>query len=155
VSRPSQLAKLSVPKMARVLLRPRLFRRLDLAKHRRVLWIVAPPGAGKTALAATWLRSRKPRHLWLNLDDADGDVATFFHYFALAAEKVVPERGRLPAFTPEYLAAPGGSPASSCGRSVRGQDGPRSSSSTTSTRSVPIRRCTGPCATASRSFRSE
>ncbi len=100
-----RLAKLSAPRMARIIARPRLYRRLDASRRRRLIWIVAPPGAGKTALLATWLRSRKLRHIWLQLDEGEGDVATFFHYLALSAG--VPRATRLPILTPELLAAPG------------------------------------------------
>ncbi len=106
MARASRLAKLSAPRMARLLRRPRLFRLLDRARRRGVLWIVAPPGAGKTALVATWLRSRRLRHAWMQLDEGDGDVATFFHYLSLAAQKL--SRRRLPVPTPELLASPGG-----------------------------------------------
>lgn len=97
-----------MPRMARTLPRARLFRRLDRSRQRRVLWIVAPPGAGKTTLVASWLRTRRLRHLWLQLDEADGDVATFFHYLALAAEGLGRRHHHLPTFTPEFVAAPGG-----------------------------------------------
>ena len=105
--KPPRLAKLSAPRMARIIARPRLYHRLDVSRRRRVIWVVAPPGAGKTALVTTWLRSHRPRHLWLQLDGADGDVATFFHYLALAARRLAPRASRLPVLTPELLAAPG------------------------------------------------
>ena len=107
MARTSRLAKLSPPRMARLLLRPRLFRLLDRARKRRVLWIVAPPGSGKTALVASWLGRHKLRQLWMQLDEGDGDVATFFHYLSRAARRLAP-RSRLPVFTPEFLTSPGG-----------------------------------------------
>jgi len=57
-----KLAKLSVPRMSRILPRPRLFVRLDISRTRRVVWILGPPGGGKTALVASWLAQRKLRH---------------------------------------------------------------------------------------------
>jgi hypothetical protein len=69
---------------------------------------VAPPGAGKTALVASWLGQGKLRHLWLQLDEGDSDVAAFFHYLALAAGTLGQRRSVLPAFTPDCLAALGG-----------------------------------------------
>ena len=58
-------------------------------------------------LVASWLRRLRERHLWLQLDEADGDVATFFHYLTLAAETLPSKKARLPAFTFEFLTAPG------------------------------------------------
>jgi LuxR family transcriptional regulator, maltose regulon positive regulatory protein len=102
-----RLAKLSTPRLARVLCRPRLFRRLDRARRGGVVWVVAQPGAGKTALVSSWLRTRRLRHAWASLDPADGEVPTFFHYLAMAARTGAAGSRRLPAFAPEYLAAPG------------------------------------------------
>jgi hypothetical protein len=48
------------------------------------------------------------RHLWLQLDEGDSDVAAFFHYLALAAETLGPRRNTLPTFTPDCLIALGG-----------------------------------------------
>jgi hypothetical protein len=98
----ARLAKVTAPRGARIVLRRRLFRLLD--QPRRIVWVVAPPGAGKTALVASWLRHRRLRHVWLQVDEGDGDVATFFHYLGIAAGGA----RRLPAFAPEYLAAPSG-----------------------------------------------
>jgi hypothetical protein len=43
----------------------------------------------------------------MQLDEGGGDVATFFHYLSLAAQRLSP-RSRLPVFTPEFLTSPGG-----------------------------------------------
>ncbi len=57
---------------------------------------------------ASWLRERKLRHVWLQLDDGDADVASFFHYFAMGVSQPKLTRGSLPVFSPEFLAAPEG-----------------------------------------------
>lgn len=100
-------AKLSMPRLARILPRPRLFRELDASLRRRVSWVVAPPGSGKTALVSSWLAQRGLRHLWIALDASHGDVAAFFHDVARVAAGSR-RRSPLPLFTPEYLSAPGG-----------------------------------------------
>jgi LuxR family maltose regulon positive regulatory protein len=46
------LAKPTRPKVHRALPRERLFGHLDEARERPVVWVVAPPGAGKTARTA-------------------------------------------------------------------------------------------------------
>jgi hypothetical protein len=91
-----------------VLPRPRLFKALDASFRRGVLWIVAPPGAGKTALVSSWLAARRLPHLWIGLDEGDGDVATFFHDLSRAAARHPRSRTPLPVFTMEYLSSPGG-----------------------------------------------
>ncbi|HUQ73835.1 MAG TPA: BTAD domain-containing putative transcriptional regulator [Burkholderiales bacterium] len=104
---PAFLAKLARPRYTQVLPRERLFRLLD--EHReRVLWITAPPGAGKTTLASSYVAQRGLPHLWYQLDAADCDPATFFHYLGVAVA-ALPRPGAdqplaaLPHLTPEYL----------------------------------------------------
>ncbi|HYD42510.1 MAG TPA: hypothetical protein VEB43_16910 [Anaeromyxobacter sp.] len=82
--------------------RPRLFRRLDRSRG-RVVWVLGSPGAGKTALVASWLAQRKRPALWMHLDEGDSDVATFFHYLRLAANG---RKGKAPTFEREHLVSP-------------------------------------------------
>ena len=76
------LAKTTRPTLAATVARPRLFHLLDRARRRPVTWVGGPPGAGKTTLVASYLRARKVRTLWYQLDEGDADVATFFYYLA-------------------------------------------------------------------------
>jgi DNA-binding SARP family transcriptional activator len=93
------LAKITRPTSVATLTRPRLFRLLDNAKKKPVTWVWAPPGAGKTALIASYFSARKSQTLWYQVDEGDEDLATFFYYLGQAA----PKRKRpLPLFTPEY-----------------------------------------------------
>jgi ATP/maltotriose-dependent transcriptional regulator MalT len=83
--------------------RERVFQLLDQAARAPVVWVSAPPGAGKTTLVASWLESRDLPALWYHLDAGDSDLATFFYYLGRAAGQVVPtSRKPLPLFTPEY-----------------------------------------------------
>lgn len=79
-------AKLSAPRMPRVLARTRLFRRLDQARRHPIVWLTGPPGIGKTTLVASYLPARHLRSLWYQVDEGDGDIATFFHYLGLAGQ---------------------------------------------------------------------
>jgi DNA-binding SARP family transcriptional activator len=97
-------AKITRPQPTRVLARTRLFRQLDGARKHPVIWITAPPGAGKTTLVSSYLDQRKLKNLWYQVDESDADVATLFHYLRLAVKKAVPRtRKPLPHLSPEYL----------------------------------------------------
>lgn len=97
-------AKISRPQPLDVLARTRLFRALDRARAQPVVWITAPPGAGKTTLVSHYLAQRKLKNLWYQVDAGDADVAALFYYLALAAKKAAPRsRKPLPQLAPEYL----------------------------------------------------
>lgn len=97
-------SKLTPPTLPKIVPRPRLFRELDRARARPVIWITAPPGAGKTTLVASYLNARRLRSLWYTADERDGDLATFFHYLSLAAHPLALRKSPpLPHLTPEYL----------------------------------------------------
>jgi LuxR family maltose regulon positive regulatory protein len=98
------LAKLSMPRSAKGIVRPRLHKALDEARQSSAVWIVAPGGAGKTTLTATYIAERQPHFLWYQLDKDDADPATFFYYLGLAAQQSLPgQEVFLPLLTPEYL----------------------------------------------------
>lgn len=97
------LAKLTPPRLRHAHPRERLFTLLDHAcADSPAVWIDAPPGAGKSVLAASYLEARKGASLWLQLDGADSDPASFFHYLALAAHHAAPDVPALPRLTAEY-----------------------------------------------------
>jgi DNA-binding SARP family transcriptional activator len=93
------LAKTTRPTSVTAITRPRLFKRLDPLQRRPVIWVWAPPGAGKTILIASYIASRKRNHLWFQVDEGDSDLSSFFYFLGLAAPK---RRRPMPLLTPEY-----------------------------------------------------
>jgi LuxR family maltose regulon positive regulatory protein len=99
------LTKITAPRAnSPVVLRPRLFQRLDQLRESPIVWLVGPPGAGKTTLASTYLSQRPGQYLWYQVDAGDADPATFFHYLRLALQQATPQKLlELPKLTPEFL----------------------------------------------------
>src|SRR5512139_3187543 len=65
------IAKISTPRLFGVVARERLFVRLDENRGRPLIWIEGPPGAGKTALVASYLEARGITALWYQVDQGD------------------------------------------------------------------------------------
>lgn len=96
-------AKISVPHAHGLVPRKRLAPRLALKGARQVVWVVGPPGAGKTSLAIDHLQRTGATHAWLQLDAGDGDPATCFTYLGEALRRATRRlKPSLPAFGPEY-----------------------------------------------------
>jgi LuxR family transcriptional regulator, maltose regulon positive regulatory protein len=99
------LAKLTRPKVHRALPRERLFGHLDEARERPLVWVVAPPGAGKTTLVSSYVEARKLKAAWYHVDQGDEDIGTFFYYLT---QTLPPSRSKreepLPLFSPAHLA---------------------------------------------------
>ncbi len=97
------IAKIAPPRLPPAVARTRLYKLLDKARRRLMVWISAPAGAGKTTLAASYANARHLPVLWYQIDDADADIASFFHYFSLAVDTIHRRSARLPAFTPAHF----------------------------------------------------
>ena len=101
-----RLAKLSRPRVGKVLPRQRLFASLDQLRHKPVVWIAAQPGAGKTSLLASFLDARKVTGLWYQVDAGDSDPASFFYHLGVAAKTLARAKSNgaaLPLLTAEFL----------------------------------------------------
>ena len=97
-------AKLTCPSIKSVLLRKRLFHTIKESWDNRIVWISGPAGSGKTTLAASFVKSRNGPCIWYQIDEGDGDPATFFYYLGLAVKYATPRnRKPLPLLTLEYL----------------------------------------------------
>ncbi|HEX8615618.1 MAG TPA: BTAD domain-containing putative transcriptional regulator [Telluria sp.] len=82
-------AKLTLPRLYEPLQRTRLFALVDRLRARHAaLWIAAPPGAGKTTLAASYASQCKAPVLWCQLDQGDADPATLFFFLADALRSI-------------------------------------------------------------------
>lgn len=75
---------------------------LDEANSRQLIVISGPPGAGKSDLVATYIATRHLPSIWYQVDSADKDLATFFHYFGIAAREAMPHKeASVPDWHPE------------------------------------------------------
>lgn len=100
----ASIAKITKPRLPKVLNRTRLFGFLDKGRHTSVTWVNGPAGSGKTTLIASWIEARQLPCLWYQMDGGDADLATFFYYLGLAAKKAAPRfRKPLHLLTPEYM----------------------------------------------------
>src|SRR2546423_1747621 len=100
----ARLAKVRRPRLTDVLLRERLFRRLD-HETGPVVWINGPPGAGKPPFVSSSTAERNLRPLWYQLGAGAPALGTFSHYLGVpAATPVARLRKPLPHLTAEYLA---------------------------------------------------
>ena len=98
------ITKITHPKTSGVFPRKRLFQVLDECRESPVIWVTAPAGSGKTTLVASYLSDRKLHSIWYRMDQGDTDIATFFYYMGLVAEKAAPSTLKpLTLFTKEYL----------------------------------------------------
>lgn len=97
------LPKLTRPTLSRTVRRERLFSELDKRIEHGVVWVHAPPGAGKTSLVSSYVAARSLQTLWYQLDRLDADPATFFYFLREAGIRTHARRDRLPRFASEYL----------------------------------------------------
>src|SRR5215218_4415666 len=70
--------------------RERLIELLDDLAEYAVTAIVAPAGAGKTALASDWVRRGRRPSAWLALDESDRDPAQFWTALLAALDTLAP-----------------------------------------------------------------
>ena len=98
----ARLAKFSPPRLHAPLLRERLFERFDRLRDYPCVWIVGPPGAGKTTAVASYIDSRGLTAFWYHVDSGDADPSSLFYYLGLLAQARAPRRRPLQLLAPEY-----------------------------------------------------
>ncbi len=97
-------AKIACPGSDGIFLRVRLFDALERARQKPVVWLAAPAGSGKTTLISSYATACRMPCLWYQLDEGDGDPATFFYYLYRAAQnETQPHILPLAPLKPEYL----------------------------------------------------
>jgi len=100
----ARLAKLTRPATAATYSRMRLFEELDRPDAAPVVWVVGPPGSGKTTLIADYTATRRLQSLWYQVDRGDSDIASFFFYLAQALQAERRGGKPLPQFESAYAA---------------------------------------------------
>ena len=99
------MPKNMTPRPSVIVPRKRLFAVLDANPSQGGVWIGAQPGAGKTALVASYLAARRMSVLWYQVTAADADPSTFFYRLSSQVRSRARKRNStLPLFTPEYAA---------------------------------------------------
>jgi LuxR family transcriptional regulator, maltose regulon positive regulatory protein len=99
-------AKIDPPRLSNVYQRERLFALFEGYADRRVIWVSAPAGYGKTVAVASWLESRSDAVIWYQCDEGDADIASFFYFLSLAHSPHSSVKDNpLPSLSPELYAA--------------------------------------------------
>ena len=81
------------PARERLVVRPRLIKRLNEGLHRKLTLISAPAGFGKTTLLSEWVARCERPVAWLSLDEGDNDPARFLTYLVSTLQRVTPNIG--------------------------------------------------------------
>jgi len=80
---------------AELIPRPQLYQLLEQGLHLPLTLLSAPPGFGKTMLAAGWIHSRAVDDnlniCWLSLDESDNASRTFWRYFVASIQHGQPK----------------------------------------------------------------
>jgi LuxR family maltose regulon positive regulatory protein len=88
VTTPLLATKIYVPAVRSILVeRPRLMERLSEGLRRKLTFISAPAGFGKTTLVASCITGYSMPIAWLSLDKKDNQVGRFLSYLIAALNK--------------------------------------------------------------------
>ena len=70
--------------------RRRLHAQLDQGRRRSLTLVSAPAGYGKSTMVSHWLETLDEPHVWLSLDETDGDLRVFLTYVIAAVRTIAP-----------------------------------------------------------------
>ena len=76
------------PARSKIVLRRRLFERLNTGLHHKLILISAPAGFGKTTLVSEWIASSDRPAAWLSIDEEDSDPTRFLTYLISALQTI-------------------------------------------------------------------
>ena len=100
---PILATKLFIPEPRKELVvRKRLYQKLDAGIDKKLILISAPAGFGKSTLVSSWANESKKDVAWLSLDKDDNQVSRFLNYLLTALQKVDNTIGKKAA---QFLAA--------------------------------------------------
>ena len=89
--------KLAIPPIrSDLILRPRLFNKLEACLEHPLTLLAAPAGFGKTVLLSAWARQHKQSVGWVSLDSSDNDPAQFWTYVLATLDALHPGLGAEP-----------------------------------------------------------
>ncbi|HET7703215.1 MAG TPA: hypothetical protein VFK35_07435, partial [Candidatus Limnocylindrales bacterium] len=92
MSYPIQPSKIQAPALRdETLARTRLLEWLDVKIHRRVVFLIADAGYGKTTLLADFSRRTRLRTIWYRIDEDDRDWVGFLSHLVAAGREFEPE----------------------------------------------------------------
>ena len=91
---PILATKLYVPTpQPKIVARSRLIERLDEGLHRKLTFVSAPVGFGKTTLLSGWLTALPRPTAWVSLDEGDSDPTRFLSCLVAALRTIAPSIG--------------------------------------------------------------
>jgi len=95
MSTPILATKLYIPPpRPKIVLRPRLIKRLNEGMHCKLTLISAPAGFGKTTLVSEWIAGCGLPVAWLSLDEGDNDPTSFLAYLVAALQTIAANIGK-------------------------------------------------------------
>ncbi len=97
-----------IPYVSGIIKRPRLLERLKASSRHKLTVICAPPGYGKTTVAAQFARQSEIPVAWHTVEERERDVPNLFSQCLTALEAIVPsikDVTPVPGYTPAELAS--------------------------------------------------
>lgn len=97
-----------IPNLTGVIDRPRLLAKLESVLQHKITLLCAPPGYGKTTVAAQYAHQANHPVIWYRFEDRERDIPTFHDHCIEALSAVAPAVADLkyaPGYTPVELAS--------------------------------------------------